>query len=278
MKTGIVLEGGALRGIFTSGVIDCFLLENISFDYAIGVSAGAGNITGFKSGQVGRTANVIAASKDNSYLGIAELIHSRKYLNLDKMFDVYGKHPLDFDAYFSDKTEAEFTVCCCETGEAEYLREDSDPERLIDICKASCSLPMLCAPVEIDGKHYLDGGIGYSIPCDRAMEMGCDKLVVVLTKAEGVSPGDYSKYGRIIRHMYPQYPKFWQACEERIERYEKSVEYMKTLEREGKAVVIRPISSISKFERDNAVLRSFYKHGYTAAKHNLAKIKSFLAR
>ncbi len=276
MKTGIVLEGGALRGIFSSGVVDSFLLDGIHFDYAIGVSAGAGNVTSLKSRQVGRTANVIASSSEMKYFGITELIHSRQFLNLDKMFDINGRHPLDFEAIFKDKTEAEFTVCCCETGMAEYLSENKDPHRLIEIVKASCAIPMLFAPIEIDGKHYLDGGLGNSIPCDRAVEQGCDRIIVVLTKPEGTSPGDYSKNMRIIRHMYPQYPNFWRACEQRIENYNKSFEYMRKLEAEGRAIVIRPTKRISKFETDNKKLRAQYKHGYDAGRAEMKRVKDFL--
>ncbi len=276
MKSGLVLEGGALRGIFTSGVLDAFMLEGMHFDYVVGVSAGAANITALKSRQIGRTANVISVSGNESYFGITELIHSRQFLNLDKMFDIYGKHPLDFDAYFSDPTEAEYTVCSCESGEAVYLSENSDEHRLLKIIKASCSLPMFFAPVEIDGGHYLDGGIGNSIPCERAIEKGCDKLIVVLTKPEGVGAGSYAKYKRILTHMYPQYPKLIEACLDRLQRYDASVEYMNRLVQEGRAIVIRPRKNISKFERDVAKLRGQYRHGYRAAQVELKRIKEFL--
>ena len=276
MKTGIVLEGGALRGIFTAGVLDCFMLEDMHFDYAVGVSAGAANITALKSRQVGRTANMIAVSGTESYFGIAELIHSRQFMNLDKMFDVYGKNPLDFATYFADPTEAEYTLCCCESGEAEYMSENSDEERLLKIIKASCSLPMFFAPVEIDGRHYLDGGIGESIPCKRAVERGCDKIIVVLTKPEGVGPGGYSKYKRILSHMYGQYPLFIDACLARYERSDESMRYMRELEQEGKAIVIRPTKNMSKFEQETTKLRAQYRHGYNAAKAEIKRIKSFL--
>lgn len=273
MKTGLVLEGGALRGIFTAGVIDALLMEGLHFDYAVGVSAGAANITALKSRQTGRTANVMSSAVTNSSFGLAELIHSRQFMNLDKMFDVYGKQPLDFGAYFADPTEAEYTLCCCETGEAEYLGENSDENRLMKIIKASCSLPMFFAPVEIDGKHYLDGGIGNSIPCDRAIEQGCDRMIVVLTKPEGTSAGGYSKYKRILRHMYPQYPKFLDACQERLERYAKNMRYMRALEADGRAIVIRPTKHISKFERDNTRLREYYRNGYQVARSKMKRIK-----
>ncbi len=277
MKTGLVLEGGALRGIFTAGVLDALMMEGLHFDYAIGVSAGAANITALKSRQIGRTANVMSVAGNESFFGITELIHSRQFMNLDKMFDVHGKHPLDFDAYFADPTEAEYTLCCCETGEAEYLSEGSDEDRLMKIIKASCSLPMFFAPVEIDGKHYLDGGIGDSIPCGRAIEQGCDRIVVVLTKPEGTSAGGYAKFKRILKHMYPQYPEFLEACQQRLERYEKSVEYMKSLESEGRAIVIRPTKHISKFEKDTARLREYYRNGYQAAQLQMKIIKGFFA-
>ena len=277
MKTGLVLEGGALRGIFTAGVLDAFMLEGLHFDYAVGVSAGAANIMGLKSRQIGRTANVISVSGNESYFGMAELIHSRQFLNLDKMFDVYGRSPFDFDAYFADATEAEYTLCSCKSGEAEYFSEDKDPERLLKIVKASCSLPMFFAPVEIDGGHYLDGGIGNSIPCDRAVERGCERLVAVLTKPEGTGAGGYKRYKRILRYMYPQYPEFIRACMQRLDRYAQSVEYLNGLEQEGRAIVIRPSKHISKFEQDAQKLRDYYRNGFIAAQMNMKRVKSFLS-
>lgn len=276
MKKGLVLEGGALRGIFTSGVVDYFLLENIEFDYAVGVSAGAGNITSFKSKQTGRTANVMAGAFDRSSFGIMELIHSKKFVNLDKLLDINGNNPLDFDTYFKNPLEVEYTVCCCESGEAEYMSEDSDEERVIDIVRASCSMPMLCAPVKIGSKHYLDGSIGNSIPLDRAIEKGCDKAIVVLTKPEGVGPEDYSKYKRILRRLYGAYPEFIKSACERISRYNEKYEYLKQLEAQGRALIIRPHSSVSKLEKDKDVLRGFYRQGYNAAKTREKEIKAFL--
>ena len=146
------------------------------------------------------------------------------------------------------------------------------------ILKASCALPMFFAPMEIDGKHYLDGGLGESIPCERAVFHGCDRIVVVLTKPEGVGPGEYSKYMRIIRHMYPDFPKIWEACEMRLERYAKSMEYLRSLEESGRAFVIRPQHNMSKFERDNTKLRAYYKHGYDAARASLPRLREFLSR
>ena len=273
MKTGLVLEGGALRGIFTAGVLDALMMEGMHFDYAVGVSAGAANITALKSRQIGRTANVMAVAGTEANFGIMQLIRSRQFMDLDKMFDVYGKHPLDFAAYFADPTEAEFTLCCCETGEAEFFSEGSDEQRLMRLIKASCSLPMFFAPVEIDGRHYLDGGIGNSIPCDRAIERGCDRMIVVLTKPEGTSPGGYSKYKSILRHMYPRYPAFLEACQSRLERYGKSMEQVRSLEAEGRVIVIRPTKSISKFERDPVRLREYYRNGYQVAQRKMRKIR-----
>ena len=137
---------------------------------------------------------------------------------------------------------------------------------------------MFFAPVEIDGGHYLDGGIGNSIPCDRALEQGCERLVVVLTKPDGTGAGGYAKYKRVLRHMYPQYPRFVEACLDRLDRYEKSVELMRQLESEGRAIVIRPTKHISKFEQDSGKLREYYRNGYVGAGVYMKRVLEFVSK
>ena len=183
MKTGLILEGGAVRGIFTAGVLDRLMEEGINFPYVIGVSAGGGNAMSYVSCQVGRTCRMINAPRNESYYGFRQFLGSGKIINLDKMAYEYPykQFPFDFDTYYNSGIETEYVCTCLETGEAEYFSEYEDNERLLTIAKATCSVPMLCAPVELDGKHYLDGSIADSIPIEHALEMGCDKLVIILT-------------------------------------------------------------------------------------------------
>ncbi len=280
MKTGLILEGGAVRGIFTAGVLDRMMEDEVLFPYVIGVSAGGGNAMSYVSRQKGRTCRMINVPRSESYYGFRQFIASKKIINLDKMaFEYpYKQFPFDFDTYFNSGIFTEYACTCMETGEAEYFSEDSDCDRLLTICKATCSVPMLCEPVELDGKHYLDGSIADSIPIEHALEMGCDKLVIVLTKPDSnTAPTDYSKFRSVIHALYKQYPAFEEACMLRVERYWKTVELMETLEEQGRVFILRPtLSAISKFEKDSAKIMESYRDGYTQADERMSELSHFM--
>ena len=269
MKTGLILEGGAVRGIFTAGVLDRLMEEGINFPYVIGVSAGGGNAMSYVSCQVGRTCRMINAPKEESYYGFRQFISSKKFINLDKMaFEYpYKQFPFDFDTYYNSGIETEYACTCLETGKAEYFSEYKDNDRLMTIAKATCSVPMLCEPVEIDGKHYLDGSIADSIPIEHALEMGCDKLVIILTKpGNATPPTDYGKFKKVIGSMYKKYPNFVEACMTRVERYWETVRLMNELEEQGRVFVFRPsLPAISKFEKDTEKIMESYHDGYAQA-------------
>ena len=276
MKTGLILEGGAVRGIFTAGVLDRLMENGIYYPYVVGVSAGGGNAMSYVSRQIGRTARQINAPKSESYFGFRQFVEVHKIINLDKMaFEYpYKQFPFDFDTYFGSDIDVEYACTCCETGKAEFFSEKSDQQRLLTIVKATCSVPMLCDPVEIAGKHYLDGSIADSIPIEHALEMGCDKVVIVLTKPDSsVPPTNYSRFKKVISRMYKNYPEFVEACMTRVERYWKTVELMDRLQAEGKAFVIRPqIPTISKFEQDSSKIMELYRHGYTLMDKRLMEL------
>ncbi len=280
MKTGLILEGGAVRGIFTAGVLDRLMENGIYFPYVIGVSAGGGNAMSYVSQQKGRTCRMINVPRNESYYGFRQFIGSKKIINLDKMvFEYpYKQFPFDFDTYFNSGIFTEYACSCLETGEAEYLSEESDPARLLTITKATCSVPMLCEPVELDGKHYLDGSIADSIPIERAMEMGCDKMVIILTKPDSnTAPTNYSKFRAVIHAMYKQYPKFEESCMTRVERYWQTVELMEDLEEQGRIMIFRPtLPAISKFEKDSAKIMESYRDGYAQADERMSELASFM--
>lgn len=276
MKTGLILEGGALRGVFTAGVLDRIMENGIYLPYVIGVSAGGGSAMSYRSGQIGRTERLMTAPKKETYYGFRQFLGSHRLIDLDKMCYEYPykQFPFDFRKYFASDIEAEYVCTCCETGEAEYLSESSDERRLMTICKATCSVPMLCEPVELDGRHYLDGSIADSIPIERALDRGCDRLVIVLTKpGSNVAPTDYRKFSSVIKSMYKDYPKFVDACLERVDNYEKTAQLMQRLKDEGRVMIIRPeIAPISKFESDMSKVNEFYNHGYTLADRFIPQI------
>ncbi len=280
MKTGLILEGGAVRGIFTAGVLDRLMENGVYFPYVIGVSAGGGNAMSYVSRQKGRTARMINVPRNQSYYGLRQFWGSKKIINLDKMAYEYPykQFPFDFDTYFNSGITTEYVCTCMETGEAEYFTEDADCERLLTICKASCSVPMLCEPVEMDGKHYLDGSIADSIPIEHALDMGCDKLVIILTKPDrNTAPTDYSKFRAVIHSMYKHYPAFEEACLKRVERYKKTVALMEELEEQGRIFVFRPtLPAISKFEKDRDKINESYRDGYMQADGKIVELTHFM--
>lgn len=280
LKTGLVLEGGALRGVFTCGILDCFIENGISFQYVIGVSAGAGNAINFLAGQKHRTFDVSVPDKKYPYYGMRRFLQNGKILDLDRMFYEYpvDQYPFDFDTYFSSGIENEFVTVNCETGCAEYMSGNSDRNRLMTVGKASCSVPMLCPPVEIDGSHYLDGSVADPVPFERAFEKGCDRAVVIMTKKEGEPATDYKKYKVLISSLYKKkYPKLYEALLTRKERYDKQAQLMKEYIKDGKILLIRPeVESVSKFERNRDRLQSFWDHGYKLANDNIDAIRDFV--
>ena len=230
----------------------------------------------YVSRQIGRTARQINAPKSESYFGFKQFVEVHKIINLDKMaFEYpYKQFPFDFDTYFKSGIDVEYACTCCETGKAEFFSESSDEQKLLTIVKATCSVPMLCDPVEINGKHYLDGSIADSIPIQHALDTGCDRVVIVMTKPDAnVPPTNYAKFRQVISHMYKDYPAFIEACMERVDNYNRNIALMDKLQAEGKAFVIRPqIPTISKFEQDSRKIMELYRHGYTLMDKRLMEL------
>lgn len=268
MKTGLVLEGGACRGVFTTGVLDVMLERELAFDYCIGVSAGAGNAMNFKSRQKGRAYELVACSGGASYYGLDAARRSGRLVDLDLVYNEMsyeGDNPFDFAAYYRNPMEVEYTVTCCEDGRAEYLSENVYQKRLIEIVKASCSMPGFCGMVKLDGKHYLDGGIADPMPVRRAMEeKQCDRVVLVTTKpADDLHPTDYSKVRHILHRLYGRkYPDLYDALMTRIPRYFAEMAWIEEQQKQGKVFLIRPrVCHIKGLERDREKMQQYYLHG-----------------
>lgn len=279
-KIGLVLEGGAMRGIFTAGVLDFLLENNIEFSYVIGVSAGAGNAVNFVARQKGRSKQVITHENEPSYYGIGQLFENKQVLNLNKLIIEYAlkEFPFDFNAFYEAQTECECVALNCETGLPEYLSDFKDNEHLLKSNMASCSVPFICEPVDIDGRRYLDGSLMESIPAGRAIEKGCDKVVIVLTREAGAEPTDYSKAKRVVELCYrKKYPNLCNTILKRKDNYEKQMAYVRELERMGKAFIIRPkTQAIKHFENDYNKLCEFYDRGYAEMKAEYENLLKFM--
>ena len=275
-KIALVLEGGALRGIFTAGVVDCFLDNNINFDYVCGVSAGSCNTFSYVSKSRGYFKRcVLNNDKNDSFYGVKQMKESHKFVNLDKVFYEYtDKYNFNAEGFKNSKTDWEFVVSNILTGKAEYMHSD-DYDLALKMGVASCSLPILTEPVEIDGQLYLDGGMADSVPVQRAIDKGYDKIVVVCTRKKGsfssVKPYEKPVYGR----LYKQYPNFLETVARRTSLYKEQIELCESLEQQGKVILIRPtLHEVKRLESDSDELSLSYYHGYTKAKEYIEQIKN----
>jgi len=262
---GLVLEGGGMRGVFTCGVLDYFMSRNIEFPYAIGVSAGACNGLSFISKQQGRAkySNIDLLAK-YKYIGLKYYIKKRNIMDFDLLFHEFPENiiPYDYQTYFSSPSRFEMVTSNCLTGQAEYLEEKSNKERVIDIVKASSSLPIMCPIAYVDDIPMLDGGICDSIPVNRAINQGYKKNIVILTRNKGYRKE--SKDIKIPSFIYRKYPAMREALSNRNSLYNSQLDLIDKLEEEGSVFVIRPQKPIivDRIEKDINKLTALYKEGY----------------
>ena len=267
-QSGLVLEGGGMRGVFTSGVLDCFMDHGIRFPYTIGVSAGACNGLSYMSGQRGRAkySNIDMLDKYH-FIGLKHLITKGNIMDFDLMFHEFPERiiPYDYEAYAKCTEEYEMVTTNCHTGKACYYNEKHNPHRIIDIVKASSSLPFVCPIAYVDGTPMLDGGIADSIPLLRARELGYNNNVVVLTRNKGYRKED--KPSKVPAFFYRKYPLLKQAIAARNMMYNRQIELVEELEAKGELIVIRPMLPIivSRMEKDTSKLLDLYNQGYQAA-------------
>ncbi len=271
-RTGLVLEGGGMRGIFTVGVLDCFMDHGVRFPYTVGVSAGASNGISYISGQRGRSRfSNIDLLKHYNYIGWRHFLRGRGYIDLDYIFYVYPEryYPFDYDAFFKAPERFEMVVSNCLTGQAEYLEEKRDRDRLLAVCKASCTLPVLCPITYVDGVPMVDGGVCDAIPVRHALEQGCDRLVLVLTRNKGYRKADKDFY--LPGFIYHQYPALREQLRTRYRRYNETLDFIERLERERKAIVIRPEKPlrVGRTGHDPQALADLYDEGYALAERLL---------
>lgn len=274
-KVALVLEGGALRGIFTAGVVDCFLDHGIKFDYVVGVSAGSCNLMSMVSRTKGLFKSIVLnPDKDERFYGLRQMAESHKLLNLRKLFyDSVDNHNFNMQSLIDSKTKWEMVVTNMETGQAEYMHSNKD-EQIRLIGTASCSMPLITELVEINGKMYSDGGMADSIPIERALEKGYDRIVVVSTRRKNSFSKTSEASMPLLKQVYKQYPKFIKTLQDRGKHYKKQIGLCEKLEKQGKVVLIRPtLPEISKLESDIDELSLFYYHGYTKAEEYIDDIK-----
>lgn len=282
VKAGLVLEGGATRGVFTAGVLDFLMERDIYFKYVVGVSAGACNALDYVSKQIGRTKQcMIIEDQENRYVDIKKTVKTGSVFDMDMIFDKFPNEifPFDYDTCFKSKMECELVVTNCETGKAEYLTETEDRGRLMQICRASSSLPLMAPMVEIDGAYYFDGGMSDSVPVSRALRKGYKKCVVILTRRKDYRKEHSKKMEKLYIAAFRKYPNLVNSMVHRPETYNKQMDFIDKLEKEGKIFVIRPtIEEVSHTEQDIQVLTEFYDHGYETMKSQYVNMLEYLVK
>ena len=278
MKTGLVLEGGGVRGIYTAGVLDVFLEHGLRFDGLIGVSAGAIHGCSFLSGQHGRSIRYYKKYlKDPRFMSFKSWLTTGDYVGVDFCYHELPEQLDIYDYEQFDRCDTPFYVTCCnvETGEAEHLLV-TDMKEQIDYIRASASLPYFSKIVEINGKKYLDGGCVDSVPVEAFRGMGYERNVVVLTR-----DADYRKkpeFRWLSKAVYRKYPALVEALLQRHEVYNRTVDRIIQLEKAGEIFVIRPGKAlkIGRLEKDPEKMQAVYDAGRADALNAVDKLKKWM--
>ena len=265
-KTALVLEGGGMRGVFTSGVLDAFMKHNLTFPYIVAVSAGACNGMSYVSHQPrrARISNIDYLAR-YKYIGLRHLVTQGCIFDRELLYDKFPNQylPFDFDTFFSSPMTFEMVTTNCLTGQPMYLSERHDRQRALDIVRASSSLPYVSKIVDVDGIPMLDGGIVDSIPLQHAIDMGHPTNVLVLTRNRGYR--NTGKDMKIPRFIYRKYPRLRVVLSRRLAAYNAQLEYVERMEDEGRVICIRPERpmEVDRIEKDIAKLERLYEEGFT---------------
>ena len=280
----VILEGGAARGVFSSGALDCLMEENIYLSHVIGVSAGSSNAADYVSRQIGRTRDcMIHKEKELEYIGMKSLITQHSLFDMEMLFDRYPNDlfPFDYDTFFDSPMKCEIVVTNCRTGRAEYkTAQKGDREKLMKYLTASSSMPFVSPVVTIDGEPYVDGSVADSVPIQRAKTYGNHRIVAILTRNAAYMKEPMSRAElRVAKRRYCDYPNLIRAMQLRYIHYNKTTEYLDKLEKAGRIFVLRPsIPLIARAEKDYDNLMHFYDHGYEEMRRRLGDLRAYLAK
>ena len=277
--TGLVLEGGTFRGIFSAGVMDAFLEEGIEFPYIVGVSAGISNGVSYVSKQFARNIDILEKYRnDKRYLGMGNYRKCRSMFGLDFVFGDIPREliPFDYEEFKRDQGTCVGGVTNAETGKAEVKDAQKDSENF-DFLRATCAIPGYFPAIMIEGKPYFDGGLASPICVKQALKDGCSRTVIILTQPEGFvkkcGKGNIAMSQLIKR----KYPKLEMLLLTRHKLYNKQLEFCDELERRGKALIFRPSHKLNSFEKDEKALRAVWQEGYDIGKSRAEEVRAFLS-
>ena len=281
MKTGIVLEGGAVRTIYSTGVCDALLTRDLLPDYVVGVSAGIAYGVSYVSRQPRRNLDIMVNYiNDRRYMGFGNLLRrdNRAYFGLEFVYSTIPNEliPFDYDTFAAFPGEVEAVVTNLDTGAAEYFPLDRRDDKF-KLLQATCALPFLFPVFHIQGKPCMDGGAADAIPYERAFAKGCDRVVVLLTRERSYLRRP-EKLQPLIDLVYRKYPKFCDVMRRRADAYNESRRRLFQLEQEGRALVFAPTSTegFHRTERDVGKIKALWKDGWDQGMARLDEVESFL--
>lgn len=281
-QTGLVLEGGGMRGAYTAGVLDFFLDADLHFPYVVGASAGACNGTSYVARQKGRNYKVLVEYGGHpEYISYKRAITKRELFGMDFIFNKLPNElvPFDYDGFFQHSKKTKFVVGTTDvhTGLPMYYDFFEDGPTLLSLIRASSSLPFIAPMIHHEGKQLLDGGIADPIPISASLQEGNTKHVVISTRNPGYRK-DKMKFSWLMKRKFKDYPNLTQALENRHERYNKTVEQVDDLVEQGNAFIIQPKKplAVSRIERNRDKLHALYQQGYEEAESQYEALHDFL--
>ena len=274
----LVLEGGTFRPMFSCGVMDALIDSGVEFEYVIGVSAGISNASSYISKQTGRNLEIMQKYRhDKRYLGFRNIFSDKSIFGRKFIYETIPRElmPFDKETFFSSSAEFVVGVTNAHTGEMEYMNR-KDPVNGHILLQATCALPVIFPPIVYEGKQYYDGGLVDSIPAQKAIDDGNEKMLIVLTRTKDYVKTESKAYKIAASILKRKYPQVAQRLLTRHTRYNKEVEFCNQLEREGRAVILRPSEEvqIESLEGDMEKIERIYKYGYDLAIENMDRIKA----
>lgn len=281
VKTGIVLEGGGMRGMYTCGILDVLMENHIYVDGMVGVSAGIAFGCNYKSRQAGRALRYnVRFAKDRRYSGMMSLLKTGNYYNAHFAYNLVPRHYDVFDYNVFEDTAMECYAVCFDvkTGNGVYQRLDRVNDDFFEWIRASASMPVVAQPVEVGGRLLLDGGLADSIPLEFMMNKGYERNIVVLTREDGFRKT--AEHGMwLIKPLLRKWPKVIEALKKRPAHYNMQLQQVREQERKGTAFVFRPLKplNVSRTTHDAAEMNRVYQQGREEALQRLDELKRFLA-
>ena len=279
-QTSLILEGGGMRGVFTSGVLDYLMTEDMFFPYVIGVSAGACNALSYLSRQPDRSRYInVNFANDPRYINMRNVLRGKGMFNMDFLFNDIANElvPFDFETFHNINERFVIPTTDCETGKPCYF-DNAEETDIFTAVQASSSLPLVGVPIELDGHTLLDGGIADPIPVQKAIDDGFKRHLVILTRPKGYRKKPFrAKFTSKL--LYREYPKLVETMLNRHEIYNKTLDQLEALEDEGKVFIIRPKGheQVKRAEKDVSKLNALHEAGVSRAKEQMPALKAWLS-